>query len=263
MLQGQCGSSPACPAGFETHSTDPSASYCAGATCDLVDDAAADDDVAYAHDLATCCEASSCAAFSTTFETTPTGYIISGARYYNTIIVPNFENWIIQGSLGSNALPVRLDARLASGSSEGSSASIVIRHIRLSGQFAGGVDPVGGAFRYTRGGDTGSYRPRLVFEGVVFDHNRAAYYAGAIWIAGVNKVEPCGVDVTMDGCTIFRNFGLLSAGGIVMRYTVGGIEFRNTDFLHNQVNTENGQWAQSHLRGPTTRQHHYSNGCTL
>ena len=79
MLQGQCGSSPACPAGFETHSTDPSASYCAGATCDLVDDAAADDDVAYAHDLATCCEAASCAAFSTTFETTPTGYVATDA----------------------------------------------------------------------------------------------------------------------------------------------------------------------------------------
>eukprot|EP01043_Picozoa_sp_COSAG02_P070414 COSAG02_NODE_12460_length_1541_cov_5.705270_1_plen_275_part_10 len=59
---------------------DPARSYCAGATCDLQDDqASADDDEAYAHDLATCCEDASCTAFEITFGTTPAGYTTTNA----------------------------------------------------------------------------------------------------------------------------------------------------------------------------------------
>ena len=55
----------------------------------------------------------------------------------NTIVVPNDENWIIQGVLGPDGLPVKLDARLSSGSAvDFSEASIVVRHVRFSGQIA-------------------------------------------------------------------------------------------------------------------------------
>eukprot|EP01043_Picozoa_sp_COSAG02_P052385 COSAG02_NODE_5633_length_4170_cov_2.964628_6_plen_359_part_01 len=75
----QCGSSPACPAGYEA-ATDASASYCAGTTCDLDDDVAdADDDEAYAHDLDTCCQLATCTPFSSTFTSTPTGYTATDA----------------------------------------------------------------------------------------------------------------------------------------------------------------------------------------
>ena len=33
-----------------------------------------------------------------------------------TIVVPNDENWIIQGALGPDGVPVKLDARISSGS---------------------------------------------------------------------------------------------------------------------------------------------------
>ena len=39
------------------------------------DDASPDDDAAYAHDLSTCCQAETCPAFSTTYPTTPAGYV--------------------------------------------------------------------------------------------------------------------------------------------------------------------------------------------
>ena len=55
----------------------------------------------------------------------------------NTIVVPNDENWIIQGALGPDGVPVKLDARISSGSAvDFSEASIVVRHVRFSWQSA-------------------------------------------------------------------------------------------------------------------------------
>ena len=52
-------------------------------------------------------------------------------------MVPNDQNWIIQGVLGPDGLPVKLDARLSSGSAvDFSEASIVVRPVRFSGQIA-------------------------------------------------------------------------------------------------------------------------------
>ena len=81
-LQGQCGSSPVCPAGYQA-AAGSEASYCAGATCDLVDDAAdtdSDDDEVYAHDLATCCESSTSTPTPTP---TPSDSVDIGGADYN------------------------------------------------------------------------------------------------------------------------------------------------------------------------------------
>ena len=116
----------------------------------------------------------------------------------NTIVVPNDENWIIQGALGPDGIPVKLDARLSSGSAvDFSEASIVVRHVRFSGQsapldphtaahddgvqayihhpaFGGDETRLGGAFSYDGGGlNPEVHTPKLVFEHVVFDHNQA------------------------------------------------------------------------------------------
>ena len=73
--QGQCGVNPACPAGYEKRSTDPAENYCAGATCDLTDEAGTCTDAPFANDLQTCCEAATCAPLSTI----PPGYTAADA----------------------------------------------------------------------------------------------------------------------------------------------------------------------------------------
>eukprot|EP01047_Picozoa_sp_COSAG01_P020513 COSAG01_NODE_1169_length_11408_cov_35.108056_3_plen_2198_part_00 len=127
----------------------------------------------------------------------------------NTITIPTDERWIIQGQ-SVNGLPVEMDARLASGNPFAlSNASIVIRHVRFSGQ-PGTLDPyqtnggqdafrafshrpharMGGAFYYEGGlGST------LTFDHVMYDHCGAiSGSGGAVMIAGRaerNSPEMC------------------------------------------------------------------------
>ena len=70
----------------------------------------------------------------------------------NTIYIPQNGKWIIQGGV-ENGLPIELDARLASGNPfELTNASIVVRHVRFSGQ-TGPVDV------YMTGGPQDATRP--------------------------------------------------------------------------------------------------------
>ena len=56
-------------------------------------------------------------------------------HYRGTIEIPNDENWIVQGALGSDGIPVTLDARLSSGTAvDPSQASVVVRYTRFSGK---------------------------------------------------------------------------------------------------------------------------------
>eukprot|EP01052_Picozoa_sp_SAG31_P012407 SAG31_NODE_724_length_12555_cov_11.624277_13_plen_376_part_00 len=117
----------------------------------------------------------------------------------STIYVPEDEDWIIQGTI-VDGLPVELDSRLSSGSGNGedstvapgvrgcrwgrpSSANLVFRHFRITGQVAPldkyqscrvfslrkyEGDPAsrhGGAFKY----EGGAAPVRLILEGLVFD----------------------------------------------------------------------------------------------
>lgn len=63
--------------------------------------------------------------------------IVGYVQYHGSIQIPEHEKWIIQGQLGSDSLPVQLDARIVSGSPQvPSSASIIVRSVRFSGQEA-------------------------------------------------------------------------------------------------------------------------------
>jgi hypothetical protein len=68
--------------------------------------------------------------------------VVGFIQYHNTITIPNDENWIIQGNLErETGLPVRLDARLSSGTTlDRSEANIVVWYVRFTGQVAP-VDP--------------------------------------------------------------------------------------------------------------------------
>ena len=111
-------------------------------------------------------------------------------HYHNTITIPNDENWIVQGIVDPvSGLPSNLDGRLKSGTAvDRSHASIVLRHLRTSNQdapvdvnvvgrngaFAGEISGFGGAFEYDGGSSNSASLSTLIFDGVVFDHNRAA-----------------------------------------------------------------------------------------
>jgi hypothetical protein len=173
-----------------------------------------------------------------------------------TIVVPNDENWIIQGALGPDGVPVKLDARLSSGTAvDFSEASIVVRYVRFSGQSAP-LDPHvaartydqsymhspyfgndetrnGGAFSYDGGGlHPEVHTPKLVFEHVVFDRNRAVSYA-AVWIAGrTNTISS--LDLVVDGCLFFRNVATFVGSGIYVINTMPATHLvNNTEFVHN------------------------------
>jgi hypothetical protein len=63
--------------------------------------------------------------------------IVGFVQYHGSIQIPVDEKWIIQGQLGSDSLPVQLDARIVSGSPQApSAASIIVRSVRFSGQEA-------------------------------------------------------------------------------------------------------------------------------
>ena len=131
-------------------------------------------------------------------------------HYHNTITIPNDENWILQGRVDPvSGLPSSLDGRLKSGTAvDRSHASIVLRHLRISGQVAPvDVNPIprsiylanlgnfGGAFEYGPvspldlwpsltvvvlrtnrydGGSADQNLVKIIFIEVVFDHNAAA-----------------------------------------------------------------------------------------
>ena len=176
----------------------------------------------------------------------------------NTIVVPNDENWIIQGALGPDGVPVKLDARLSSGSAvDFSEASIVVRHVRFSGQSAP-LDPhvtartytqaymhspsfsndetrLGGAFSYDGGGLNPEVRtPKLFFEHVVFDHNHAVS-AAAVWIAG-RAHTMSSLDLVVDGCLFFRNVATYFVAGLAVWNTMPGAYLvNNSDFSENSA----------------------------
>lgn len=51
--------------------------------------------------------------------------------------IPRTESWIVQGAIGTDGLPVKLDARFKSGSFfDISHANLVFRHFRVSAQVA-------------------------------------------------------------------------------------------------------------------------------
>ena len=117
--------------------------------------------------------------------------VVGFIHYHNTITIPTDENWIIHGTVDPvTRLPSNLDGRFKSGTAvDRSHASIVLRHLRISNQeapvdvnvvgrngWAVRAEPTtfGGAFEYDGGGSDPDDLPKLVFDSVVFDHNRAA-----------------------------------------------------------------------------------------
>jgi hypothetical protein len=180
----------------------------------------------------------------------------------NTIVVPNNENWIIQGALGPDGLSVKLDARLSSGSAiDFSEASIVVRHVRFSGQTApqdeyrsardygwiddpfGGGTTLGGAFSYDGGGlEPGIQTPRLIFEHVVFDHN-GAVGGSAVWIAG-RQGTWSGIKLVVDGCLFFRNVAIFHSAIAMWNLCPSTLLVNNTDFIHNEAFVIPHLWIQ-------------------
>jgi hypothetical protein len=172
----------------------------------------------------------------------------------NTIVVPNDENWIIQGTLGPDGVPVQLDARISSGTAvDFSEASIVVRHVRFSGQiapldphvaardysqsalsspyFSGGETRLGGAFSYEGGGlNPEVHTPKLVFEHVVFDRNHAIT-AAAVWIAGrIHTMSS--LELVVDGCLLFRNTAVYTSSGFSVYNIMPGVHLmNNTEFV--------------------------------
>jgi hypothetical protein len=114
--------------------------------------------------------------------------VVGFTDYHNTIVVPNDENWIVQGMVDPiSGLPTILDARLSSGSAfSGSHASIILRQLRISHQvapvdeagkntlFGLRLHTLGGAFRYEGGSGDPFNLVKIAFVGVIFDHNSAS-----------------------------------------------------------------------------------------
>jgi hypothetical protein len=106
----------------------------------------------------------------------------------NTIYIAGDESWIVHGTVGSDGLPVTLDARFETGSYRGnvSHANLVFRYVRFTGQMAPldadypwrtvstrtlGDEPVGrwgGVLQYN-----GGHGAKIVFDHCVADHNFA------------------------------------------------------------------------------------------
>eukprot|EP01043_Picozoa_sp_COSAG02_P007593 COSAG02_NODE_230_length_28060_cov_5.226816_8_plen_1993_part_00 len=106
----------------------------------------------------------------------------------NTIYVDGDESWIVHGTVGSDGLPVTLDARFETGSYRGSvsHANLVFRYVRFTGQMAPldadypwrtvsqrtfSDEPVGrwgGVLQYN-----GGHGAKIVFDHCVADHNFA------------------------------------------------------------------------------------------
>eukprot|EP01051_Picozoa_sp_SAG22_P005758 SAG22_NODE_353_length_11812_cov_58.910783_7_plen_1690_part_00 len=63
--------------------------------------------------------------------------VVRSIDFENTVVIPSDENWIIQGAIGANGLPVTLPVRLSSGTPlDPAEGSIVMRRVRQSGHRA-------------------------------------------------------------------------------------------------------------------------------
>jgi len=169
-------------------------------------------------------------------------------------VVPNDENWIIQGALGPDGVPVKLDARLSSGTAiDPSEASIIMRHVRFSGQsapldphaaardysqellnspyFGGGETRLGGAFSYEGGGlNPEVHTPKLVFEHMVFDRNQAISGAAASVCGRAKTISS--LKLVVDGCLFFRNTATYMGCGFLVANTMPGVHLvNNTEFV--------------------------------
>jgi hypothetical protein len=193
--------------------------------------------------------------------------VVGYTEFHGTIVVPNDENWIFQGVLGEDGVPIKLDARISSGSiREPSEASIVLRHIRFSGQqtpretprdkaartdwLAGARDAytldasdgesrLGGAFKYDGGGlDPDVHIPKLIFEHLVFDHNNKEPPHGvtgtAIAING-RAMELSSFEVIVNNCLFLRNIGVGCGGAFRFSNSVPStLLINNTNFVDNE-----------------------------
>lgn len=164
----------------------------------------------------------------------------------NTIYVPPLEKWIIQGKIDpTTALPVTLDARISSGyRNEVSHASIVVRHVRFTGQLATldkqapgtdqpvserqvssrtvgeeGVSRMGGAlyyegYGYAPGVQTGPVK--LIFEHLVFDHGFSTS-GGVAFVEGRMSEElgmNQGIELAFKSCFFWKNWATW-CGGVI------------------------------------------------
>jgi hypothetical protein len=165
---------------------------------------------------------------------------LKNASNHKTITVPTNENWIVQGALGADGVPIRLDARLSSGAMLiPTAASIIVRHVRFtrgtgsppeldpdSNRLNGQDGPMGGsAIYYEGGGMSGMPVPLLIFEHLLVDHNIDPGWSTAVFIRG-NRLPAAdqrpterqmwhpswltpipGITILMDSCVFFRNGG--------------------------------------------------------
>jgi predicted outer membrane repeat protein len=206
-------------------------------------------------------------------------------RQNKTITIPNDDNWIVQGLLDKGGVPVRLDARMSSGSARnGSQASIVVRCVRFSGQtapvdvehafrsdltqaytahpaFANGLPLLGGAFKYDGGGlDPTARWPKLVFDHAVFDHNEAVS-GGAVFISGREDMLSA-LDVTYESCLFFRNSADIFSGALWQTgLGPSNVMVNNTHFIHNQAipGAPHASWGDSDNKpGMSGKQHMWS-----
>eukprot|EP01045_Picozoa_sp_COSAG04_P002343 COSAG04_NODE_85_length_27560_cov_8.621245_2_plen_240_part_00 len=131
--------------------------------------------------------------------------VIGFIQYRNTITIPNDESWIIQGTTDpETGLAVTLDARLSSGTPlDPSQANIVLRYARFSGQiaplvpnpelvgfgvwFGGQAGTYGGAFQFEGGSSDDQNPVRLVFDSIIFDHNRAVSVRRLSLVSGLHS----------------------------------------------------------------------------
>lgn len=189
----------------------------------------------------------------------------------NTIYVPNNAKWIIQGATdlrrkadgsleaGGYGVPVYFDngdgsgARLSSGTPNAiSNASIVLRHLRLAGQY-GTLDIYPESRRFSQlphsrlgcaifyEGGRGS---TLVFETVVWDHNGAFSGSGAaLLISGraeddpdpVNCTQGCGMTVKFRGCLFWQNSAFIV--GTIRAVNINPVTWlmQDTNFIDNDA----------------------------
>eukprot|EP01047_Picozoa_sp_COSAG01_P053342 COSAG01_NODE_5706_length_4085_cov_17.625690_4_plen_669_part_01 len=189
----------------------------------------------------------------------------------NTIYVPNNAKWIIQGATdlrrkadgsleaGGYGVPVYFDngdgsgARLSSGTPNAiSNASIVLRHLRLAGQY-GTMDIYPESRRFSQlphsrlgcaifyEGGRGS---TLVFETVVWDHNGAFSGSGAaLLISGraeddpdpVNCTQGCGMTVEFRGCLFWQNSAFIV--GTIRAVNINPVTWlmQDTNFIDNDA----------------------------
>lgn len=186
--------------------------------------------------------------------------LLAMRQHHNTIVIPNNENWIIQGNVDpATGLQVSLDARLSSGTPlDRSHANIVLRYVRFTEQLAPveispelvgygtwwAAGSYGGAFRYEGGSSDHANPVRLVFDHVIYDHNRATV-GGAMFINGragaavdgtSTQNWESGIAATWDSCMFYRNFAESTASAL-MAPNVWPMTFswNNCAFIENSV----------------------------